>query len=102
MTEFVRSVKQPGISASVAQVVAIHSVGATPDLRTLAPHTQAGGYIRAVRKFARYLNRSPDTGLGSSRTHEPVRSVHRTGSPALRTRCWGDRSPGAVYSPVYS
>jgi integrase/recombinase XerD len=29
-------------------------------MRKLAPHTQAG-YIRAVRKFAQYLNRSPDT-----------------------------------------
>jgi integrase/recombinase XerD len=29
-------------------------------MRKLAPHTQAG-YIRAVRKFTRYLNRSPDT-----------------------------------------
>ena len=29
-------------------------------MRKLAPHTQAG-YIRAVRQFARYLNRSPDT-----------------------------------------
>ena len=29
-------------------------------MRKLAPHTQAG-YIREVRKFARYLNRSPDT-----------------------------------------
>lgn len=37
-------------------------------MRKLCDKTQTG-YLRAVRQFAKYLGRSPDTAIASSRTN---------------------------------
>jgi hypothetical protein len=49
-------------------------------MRKLAPHTQAG-YIRAVRKFARYLNRSPDTATAEDLRNFQLHLVDHGASP---------------------
>ena len=49
-------------------------------MRKLAPHTQAG-YIRAVRKFARYLNRSPDTATAEDLRNFQLYLVDHGASP---------------------
>ena len=49
-------------------------------MRKLAPHTQAG-YIRAVRKFAQYLNRSPDTATAEDLRNFQLYLVDHGASP---------------------
>lgn len=49
-------------------------------MRKLAPHTQAG-YIRAVRKFAQYLNRSPDTATAEDLRNFQLHLVDHGASP---------------------
>lgn len=49
-------------------------------MRKLAPHTQAG-YIRAVRKFARYLKRSPDTATAEELRNFQLYLVDHGASP---------------------
>ena len=49
-------------------------------MRKLAPHTQVG-YIRAVRKFARYLNRSPDTATAEDLRNFQLYLVDHGASP---------------------
>ncbi len=49
-------------------------------MRKLAPHTQAG-YIRAVRKFAQYLNRSPDTATAEDLRNFQLHLVDHRASP---------------------
>jgi len=49
-------------------------------MRKLAPHTQAG-YVRAVRKFARYLNRSPDTATAEDLRNFQLYLVDHGASP---------------------
>jgi integrase/recombinase XerD len=49
-------------------------------MRKLAPHTQAG-YIRAVRKFAQYLNRAPDTATAEDLRNFQLYLVDHGASP---------------------
>jgi integrase/recombinase XerD len=49
-------------------------------LRKLAPHTQAG-YLRAVRKLASYLRRSPDTATVEDLRNFQLHLVDRGTSP---------------------
>jgi integrase/recombinase XerD len=49
-------------------------------MRKLAPHTQAG-YIRAVRKFTRYLNRAPDTATAEDLRNFQLYLVDHGASP---------------------
>jgi integrase/recombinase XerD len=49
-------------------------------MRKLAPHTQTG-YIRAVRKFARYLKRSPDTATAEDLRNFQLYLVDHGASP---------------------
>jgi len=49
-------------------------------MRKLAPHTQAG-YIRAVRKFTRYLKRSPDTATAEDLRNFQLYLVDHGASP---------------------
>jgi integrase/recombinase XerD len=49
-------------------------------MRKLASHTQVG-YIRAVRKFARYLNRSPDTATAEDLRNFQLYLVDHGASP---------------------
>lgn len=49
-------------------------------MRKLAPHTQVG-YIRAVRKFARYLNRAPDTATAEDLRNFQLYLVDHGASP---------------------
>jgi len=49
-------------------------------MRKLAPHTQAG-YIRAVRKFAHYLGRSPDTATAEDLRNFQLHLVDHGASP---------------------
>jgi Phage integrase, N-terminal SAM-like domain len=49
-------------------------------MRKLAPHTQVR-YIRAVRKFARYLNRSPDTATAEDLRNFQLYLVDHGASP---------------------
>ena len=49
-------------------------------MRKLAPQTQAA-YIRAVRKFARYLNRAPDTATAEDLRNFQLHLVDHGASP---------------------
>jgi integrase/recombinase XerD len=49
-------------------------------MRKLAPHTQTG-YIRAVRKLTRYLNRSPDTATAEDLRNFQLHLVDQGTSP---------------------
>jgi integrase len=49
-------------------------------MRKLAPHTQVG-YIRAVRRFARYLNRAPDTATAEDLRNFQLYLVDHGASP---------------------